>query len=810
MYDASAIEDKWRSYWRDNKIFLFDEKDTKKPIFTIDTPPPFTNGELHMGQIFWVSYIDIIARYRKMRGFNVLYPQGWDAHGFPTEIAVEKKYGKSMGREEFYQKCIELSTDNIKKMRNQMLLLGSTFDDRYEYTTTSDDYVKKVQLSLLQMHDRNMIYRGSHPVMWCIRDASGIGNPETEEREEETTLNYLKFEVTDSKDSMVIATTRPELLHACVAVAVNPDDDRFKGLIGKTVKSPIFNAEVEVIADGYVDPEFGTGAEMVCTFGDKADVDMYIKHKLKFIEAIDSNGRLKNAGKFEGLVLDKAKDAMLSELGSTGLLVKQESIKHVVKVHDRCGTRIEYILAKQWFIKIKEHSEKIKQVASEISWHPDFTKQRLYDWANFIEWDWNITRSRVFGTPMPFWTCRECDLIIAPDASDLPIDTNKSKPKTERCPKCGGEVIGTIETIDNWVDSSITPLIIAGWPDNKELLKRAFPNDVRIQGTDIIRTWAFYTVFRSYFIGGNKPFEHIIAHGMILGVDGREMHKRFGNGIYLEDLTSKYSADTIRLWVALSGGIGKDKAFSYVEMDYAKGFINKLYNSANFVKVALSKGNAPKEEPHNHLNIFDIWILNRLNQTVREVTEAYDDFALYSALTKAINFYWHEFADYYIENVKHRVYSDEKKMEGSKRAALFTLKHVLESSLRIFAPTVPFVCEEIHTMLANGSIFNEDFPTYTQKLSGSDYAINGVVFKSAIVDIDYENAGALMNLIISYVRKAKAKEKRALNFEIASININVPEEYYRAALSSKEELKQICKARKVEVSKGSYSVDVKI
>ena len=599
------------------------------------------------------------------------------------------------------------------------------------------------------------------------------------------------------------------MLHACVAIAVNSTDKRYKEFIGKDVKTPFFKKDVKIIADDSVEIEFGTGAEMVCTFGDKADIEMYMKHKLELIEATDQKGILKNAGKLTGLTLDKAREAIIAELQAENVLVKQEKLKHMVKVHDRCGTRIEYILAKQWFLKTKEYSEKIKEVASETKWHPDFTKQRLFDWANFLEWDWNITRNRIFGTPIPFWSCQKCDYIVAPDPSELPIDTNKTKPKEHTCPKCGGKVVGTIETIDNWIDSSITPLVIAGWPDNKELLKRAFPNSVRIQGTDIIRTWAFYTIYRSYILGGTKPWDDVIVHGMILGIDGKEMHKRFGNGIYLADLIPKYSVDTVRLWVALSGGIGKDKAFSYAEMDFAKSFVNKLYNSSNFVKLALEKGKLPKEKPKEHLNVFDIWILNRLNQTIKEVTEAYDEFTLYAAMNKAINFFWHEFADYYIENIKHRVYSEEKKMDSSKKAAIFTLNHVMEMSLRMFAPVLPFVCEEINMSFTKESIFLKPFPTFVEKPSPKGYVINGI-FQKSVIEIDYENTGVLLNNIISDVRKAKAAEKKSLNFEIASININVPEEYYNAILSSQEELLHICKAKKVEIAKGSYLVTVKI
>ncbi len=808
MFNAAEIEDKWRKKWADSEIFRFDENDSKTQVFAIDTPPPFTNGDLHMGQVFWICYIDAIARYKRMSGFNVLYPQGWDAHGFPTEIAVEKKFGKNMESGEFYRKCVELSNSNIKKMRERMMTLGATFDDRYEYNTTSEEFIRKVQLSLIWMQKRGMLYKASHPVMWCVKDESGIGNPETEEKEVEADLNYVKFQVAGVKKHITIATTRPELMHACVAVAINPKDERLEALKGKSLKVPIYGTEVPIITDDYVDQGFGTGMEMVCTYGDKADMAMSIKHKLAPIKAIDEKGRLLNAGDLTGTKIDSAREKVLDKLREEGALEKQERIKHVVKVHDRCGTRIEYIDANQWFIKTTEYADMVKATSDEISWHPEFTKQRLHDWANFIEWDWNITRTKVFGTPMPFWSCGKCNFILAPDEKELPINTSQKRPDTIECPECGGEIAGTRETVDNWVDSSITPLIIAGWPDNRELLARAYPNSVRIQGTDIIRTWAFYTVLRGRLIGGSKPWNDIIVHGMILGIDGKEMHKRFGNGITLDDLLPKYSVDTVRLWVAMSGGTGKDKAFSYAEMDYAKSFINKLYNSSRFVDTALKSGKLPEVQPSSDLGIFDIWILNRLNSLVKEVRDSYDEFNLYNAMNRAIGFFWHEFADYYIENVKYRIYSEEKGMQASKNAAIFTLDYVMRSCLKIFAPVIPFVCEEINeSMKSRESIFGGNFPVYVERARGSDYAINGIIQRSSI-EADYESLGGLLNQIIGDVRKAKSGAKKALNYEISSININVPEEYYKVSLYSKDELKSICKARNVEISKGSYSVKV--
>lgn len=809
MYDYAIVEEKWRKSWADSGIFRFSPKDKKKQVYIIDTPPPFTNGALHMGQTFWVCYIDAIARYKRMSGFNVLYPQGWDAHGFPTEIAVEKKHGKHLPRDEFYNLCVEESMKNIATMKGEMLKLGSTFDDKYEYYTTSDEYMAKVQLSVIEMHEKGFLYRAAHPVEWCVYCATPISREVAEEKQEETMFNYLDFDVAGKKEKITIATTRPEMLHACVALAVNPTDSRFSKLIGGKVLVPLSGREVPIIGDEVVDKELGTGAEMVCTFGDKRDTNMYYKHKLDLIEAFEADGKLKNAGEFNGLKIKDAKAKVLEALKAKGILKKQEKLNHTVKVHDRCGNKIELITSLQWFIKIKEHSEKIKEMATTINWVPEFAKQRLDDWANFIEWDWCISRNRVFGTPIPFWYCEKCGHLVAADKKTLPVDPAKHMAPIPNCPKCNWALTGTKETLDGWVDSSITPLHISGWPDNKALMDGGFPTAVRIQGNDIIRTWAFYTVFWVWALTKQKPWHSILAHSMVLAPDGREMHKSWGNSIYPTDVMKKYSIDSMRLWVALSGGIAKDKPFSYQDMDYAKSFTTKLFNTANFVKLSIDKAKPPKEEPHKDLNLFDLWILNRLNSVVKEVTAAYDSYALHEGMNKLINFYWHEFADFYIENVKHRIYSDEPSMHKSRAAASFTLMHVLDVSLRLFAPVVPHVCEEINAMFAKESIFKAEWPKGVDVPKGPSYAINGLIFSSQI-EVEPEAAGMILNNIIGEIRKQKANARVALNKEVASINIKVPDEYYTIVDSSKGELAQIVKAKAIDLKKGDYSIEVNL
>ena len=793
---------KWNEFWKKHKMFLFDESNYEKEIFSIDTPPPFTSGELHMGQAFWVCYIDSIARYKYMQGFNILYPQGWDAQGFPTEMLVEKKYGKGLERSKFYEKCEEISNQNIELMRTQMESLGSTFDKKHQYITMSKEYRRKIQLSLIIMHEKNMVYRGTHPIEWCTHCETSIAREQIEERPQSTLLNYIEFEISGTSQKLLIATTRPELIHACVAIAVNPADKRYSKILGKDIITPIFNKLVPVIADESVETDFGSGAEMICTFGDKNDVMFYYKHKLNLINAIDEKGHLKDALEFTGLTLKTAREKILEKLKGEKLLIKQEPLNNTVKVHDRCGTPVEFVVSTQWFLKTKEYGKKIIECAEQMQWIPNFSINRLKDWANFIEWDWNISRNRIFGTPIPFWHCQKCDYILVPQKEKLPVNPAHEKPDIEICPKCGSKIVGATETCDVWVDSSITPLIIAGWPDNNELIKRAFPATMRIQGTDIIRTWAFYTIFRTLVITGNKPFEKILTTGMILGTDKKEMHKSWGNGISPATLIEKYSVDVVRLWAALSGGIGKDRAFSYSETDYANAFIIKLYNSAMFIQKATEEKQIKTdlEDLHKHFSIFDLWILNRLNKTIKEVQDAYDALNLYDAMNKAINFYRSEFCDYYIENVKYRVYGNTYK--ENRDAALYCLRHVLLTSLKFLAPVIPYTCEEINSMFDNKTIFAE-FPKYAERPSQTDYVINGFVFQNISLETDPEEIGILLNDIITSIRKAKSNKKLALNKEIDKVKINIPEQYIKITEDAADEIKGICKIKNVIVKPGS-------
>ncbi len=789
MYDRS-IEGKWQAEWKRSNTYRFDSG-SHKPTYVIDTPPPYTSGVLHMGHVLSYSFIDFIARYKRMKGFNVFYPQGWDTMGFPTERAVEKKFGKDLGAQEFMEKAKELATKNMHMMSEQMERIGSSVDRELEYVTMSDKYQAAVQLSLLQMYDKGYVYKGEHPVYWCVYCRSAIAKEEVEDIEEKTKLNYVEFDIEDGSGRIAIATTRPEFIHACVAIAVNPVDEKNKELLGKMIRVPLYGTIVPVIADESVEIGFGTGTEMISTFGDKQDLVLYHRHKLNKIKAVDEAGRLLNAGKNTGLKIVDAKAAVIEQLREEGRLLKQTDMDHSVKVHDRCGNKIELLESRQWFIKTVEFAEKIKELAHSIEWQPEFTKRYLLDWAEYIDWDWVISRNRRFDTPLPFWYCEKCEYVVPADRNLLPVDPKADKPPIDKCPRCGEAMRGEELTCDVWIDSSITPMVIAGWPGNMKGFEKLFPADLRVQGTEIIRSWAFYSIFRVWALTGKIPFRKILIHGMVLGPDNKKMSKSLGNVVSPEEQIEKFSVDSVRMWAALSGAIGRDRAFVFNDVKYAHDFINKLFNSFAFVEKAID-GKVHVMANKDRLGTFDLWMLSRLNAVIEKVDKSYDEFNFFVAASTLIEFFWHEFCDFYIENVKHIMYGED--MER-KAAVSYVLSEVMIKTLKMLAPITPFAAEELYSKLGNGSVHMEEFP------------VANLTWKNEKVEED----ATFLNGIIGQIRKAKAAARLALNFKVTTILINVPDKYNILLEANRRDILAISKADNMELkSSETLSVDIKV
>jgi valyl-tRNA synthetase len=747
-----------------------------KPVFVIDTPPPFTSGSLHIGRAYACVLSDVTARYKRMRGYNVLLPQGWDTQGLPTELVVQSKLGISphdVGR--FRKACKKWTEQMIRQMRNTMVRLGYIPDWTFEYRTMDPEYHRKVQLALLNLYRMNRIYRARHPVHWCPKCGTALADAELGYIKEETSLIYMKFKSTDR--FLEIATTRPELLHACVAVAFHPEDKRYQGFRYKELKIPIYNRRVPLIADGSVDPAYGTGLVMVCTFGDEQDVKTVLRHKLPSIDALDDEGRIINSGKYDGLTIKEARKAILDDLTNCDAVSKIEKLSHNVLAHTErstCQTPIEFLPKQQWFIRIVDLKERIARSAEKMEWFPAHMKKRLVDWANGLEWDWLFSRQRAFGTPIPFWYCQECDAVIAPKG--LPIDPAREKPPVEKCPQCGSNTLtGAKEICDCWVDSSITPLVIAGWPHRL----RHYPISLRQQGSEIIRTWAFYSIVQCYLQTDQLPFDQVLVNGMVLGSDGNAMSSSLGNVVDPLEVVKKYGADSLRQALLLAS-IGSDFPFEWKDVKYCYSFMQKLWNACRFAQKNLKVYGTPRK-PHSTY-IVDEGVLSIFQRLIANLTEHMETFQYSLALQELQNFVWHELCDYYLEIIKSRLCSARK--EWIKESALYTLHTILLKVLNMHMPFAPHIAEELSGRLFNTTGLKEGWPSANAKL----------------IDEEAERSWVLLKETISTARKFKTDRRLRLNAEISKFTIHCEDENSRRILETlKHDIKEAGKIKQIKI-----------
>ncbi|EHQ36826.1 valine--tRNA ligase [Methanoplanus limicola] len=747
-YDPLEVEERWLGIWKEENYYF--DRNSSKPRFIIDTPPPYPTGNFHIGNAFNWCYIDFIARYKRMNGYNVMFPQGWDCHGLPTEVKVEETHGitkNDVPRTEFREMCRELTLENIEKMRKSMRRCGFSNDWSNEYITMLPEYYGKTQLSFLRMFENGDVYQSEHPVNFCTRCETAIAFAEVSYEDRTTKLNFFDF------DGVEIATTRPELLAACVAVAVHPDDNRYSEISGKTLKVPIFGHGVKVIEDEAVDPSFGSGAVMICTFGDKQDVHWWKKHNLDLRKAIDLKGRMTAiAGPYAGMTSQECRNGILSEMAEKGILKRQEDLEQRVGACWRCKTPIEILSERQWFVKV--HNDEILKAADKIRWTPEHMKMRLENWASQMEWDWCISRQRIFATPIPVWFCNKCGEVMLPDEEDLPVDPTVDRPKRP-CPKCGcTDFSGETDVLDTWMDSSISVLNITGW-DGKSV-PEYFPAQIRPQGHDIIRTWAFYTILRAGALtGGGHPWDEILVNGMVLGDDGFKMSKSRGNIIVPEEVLSKHGADAFRQWSASGAATGQDIVFSWNDVIAAARFQTKMWNITRFVIMHLDKAEEGMIADRPTV-LSDRWLMAKLSSAISEVTESMDSYQ-YDRAVKTIREFAREiFADNYIEMVKGRLYGSG---EG-KESALFALKTSVDALCRMLAPITPFFAEECYKHLTGGK-------ESVHERTWVDYEYS---------DSDAEVQGDLLVRVVSEVRRYKHDEGFALNAPLGHIVVYSPYE----------------------------------
>jgi valyl-tRNA synthetase len=790
-YNFVEIERKWQQKWEEMGIYRYDWNDTTRVPFSIDTPPPYPSGELHMGNVLNWTYFDMVARYKRMQGFNVLFPQGWDCHGLGIEIQVEKANNirkRDLPSDQFRKMCMALVEKYIAMMKEGILKLGASIDWTTEYKTMDPDYWRRTQLSFILLHKKGYMYQGTHPVNWCPHDETAIADAEVDHVTREGTLHYIRFQFEGTHDYAMIATSRPEFIPACVAVEVNPEDTRYCGYIGKTILVPLIGRAVPVIADDCVDPKFGTGVVMICTYGDKEDVKTVMKHRLPVIMLLTESGKInENGGKYQGLYTNQARTAIVADLTAAGLLDHVEKIQQEVGVCDRCKTHVEILERKQWFMKTRDLTAAVEKAANEAVWYPDFMKNRLIDWAKSLDWDWVISRQRLFATPIPVWYCKNCGELIVAEADWVPIDPKLEAPRVSKCPKCGGkDFTGETDVFDTWMDSSITCAVHAGWPDRADW-HRLFPASMHPSGTDIIRTWAYYLMVRHLALFDEPAYRSVLINGMVLGQDGRKMSKSLKNYAAAPEALDKYGTDAIRQWAAGGGATGSDIPYRVQDVEYGRRFLVKLWNASGFASKLLADYE-PSKQVQLDLQPLDRWILSRAEKVTQKVTEAYERCQFNIAVEEIRNFTWHVLCDSYLEAVKDRLYRPEVHGQAQKAAAQQTLYEVLFRMLQLLAPVTPHLTEEIYQAMyadAKGcrSLQVSQWPQY----------------RESMVDEHAEKHGELISSLISEVRREKAEKRMPLNTPVKTLTVYAGDHSAAEAIQSGES--DIVGALKVETLK---------
>ncbi len=710
-YDPKDIEDRLYQKWEENKYFHAKVDRNRKP-FTIVMPPPNITGQLHMGHALDNTMQDILIRYKRMQGYNALWQPGTDHASIATEVKVIeslKEQGidkKELGREGFLEKAWEWKEEYGGRIIRQLKKLGSSADWDRERFTMDQGCSEAVKQVFIKLYEKGLIYKGARIVNWCPVCKTSISDAEVEHEEQDGFFWHINYPVKGESGRFVeIATTRPETLLGDTAVAVNPEDARYQDIIGKTLVLPLVGREIPVVADHYVDKEFGTGCVKITPAHDPNDFEVGKRHNLPEINVLNDDATInQNGGKYAGMDRYEARKQMVEELKEQGLLVKVVPHSHNVGTHDRCNTTVEPMVKQQWFVKmdelIKPAVEAVKN--GEIKLLPERMDKTYFNWTDNIR-DWCISRQLWWGHRIPAYYCADCgEFVVA--------EENPGK-----CPKCGcTHMTQDEDTLDTWFSSALWPFSTLGWPENTEDLAYFYPNDVLVTGYDIIFFWVIRMIFSGYEQMKEAPFKTVLFHGLVRDSKGRKMSKSLGNGIDPLEVIEKYGADALRLTLITGNAPGNDMRFYWERVEASRNFANKVWNASRFILMNI--GEERLQEPKlSQLELEDQWILSKVNTLTRDVTENMDKFELGIAVQKVYDFIWDEFCDWYIEIAKTRTFKKEENLE-SARVAMWTLKTVLIQALKLLHPYMPFITEEIFCTLQGeeATIMLSQWPEYQE------------------------------------------------------------------------------------------------
>jgi len=705
--------------WKKSEIFKFDRK-TKKRIYSIDTPPPYVNAPVHIGQAVTYCYMDFFARYRRMKGFEVIFPLGLDRNGLPIEIAAEKEFKISAfntSREKFLQYCKKLLEKTSSETEDTFAKLGISFTSYTKgnhigsvYLTDSPEYRALTQTTFIELYKKGLIYEDMRITNWDPKLQTTIADSEIEYKEIPSTFNFIRWKVKETGMEIIIATTRPELICTCGMVIFNPQDERYKGLDGKTAISPIFKKEIKIRAHPLANLEKGTGIAMMCSVGDLSDIQFFREERLKSIIAIDKDGTMnENAGFLEGLKVKEAREKITQELKSKGFIVKQEKITHRTPISERSGAEIEFIEMPELYLKQLDFKEKIKKLSNKIKFYPEVSRKILEDWIDSITIDWPISRRRFYATEIPLWYSeyQRKKIIAVPKPGKYyqpwkePVPKNAMVFESRKKRRKIGIVKdlkfkslkweGETRVLDTWMDSSISELFILKYKDDFRFFKKAYPLSLRPQGKEIVRTWLYYTLLRGFLETGKMPFKDVWINQHILDDKGRKMSKSFRNIIDPQKLLKNYGAEAIRLWAATEGDLSKqDLSCSEERIKAESKTINKLLNITRFV----TQFKKPKKKPR--LKELDKLFTDYLDYETHHIDFNYSKYNFYKPAVKLKNFLWEEFASHYLELVKARAYNEKKNFtKQESEAAIYTLYYLLERLITLLSPIIPQVTSVI-------------------------------------------------------------------------------------------------------------------
>lgn len=710
-YDPKGIEDRLYDKWMNKKYFHAEVDRSKKP-FTIVMPPPNVTGQLHMGHALDNTMQDILIRYKRMQGYNALWQPGTDHAAIATEVKVIEKLKEQgidkdeIGRDEFLKHAWLWKEEYGGKIINQLKKLGSSADWDRERFTMDEGCSKAVEEVFIKLYEKGYIYKGSRIINWCPVCQTSISDAEVEHVDQDGNFWHINYPVAGEENAFVeIATTRPETLLGDTAVAVNPEDDRYKHLVGKMLKLPLTDREIPVVADEYVDKEFGTGCVKITPAHDPNDFEVGKRHNLPEINIMNDDATINElGGKYAGMSRYEARKAMVADLEEMGLLVKVVPHAHNVGTHDRCKTTVEPMIKQQWFVKMEEMAKPAIEALKNhtLNFVPERFDKIYLHWLENIR-DWCISRQLWWGHRIPAYYCDDCGEIVV------------SKEVPAVCPKCGSTHLTQDEdTLDTWFSSALWPFSTLGWPDKTEDLDYFFPTDVLVTGYDIIFFWVIRMVFSALEQTGEVPFHHVLIHGLIRDSQGRKMSKSLGNGIDPLEIIEQYGADALRLTLMTGNAPGNDMRFYMERVEASRNFANKVWNASRFIMMNLEKAEVPSRMNLSDLTGADKWILSKVNTLAKDVTDNMDKYELGIAVQKVYDFIWEEFCDWYIEMVKPRLYNDE---DTTKSAALWTLKTVLANALKLLHPYMPFITEEIFCTLQTEeeSIMISEWPEFKEE-----------------------------------------------------------------------------------------------